>query len=77
VLCGIADLLHGCPIGAKSIRGHSLGGAVGIGFAELNQPLTAKIVDTGDWEIDVAGKRVKAKASLRPLLDPKMERIKC
>ncbi len=56
--------------------GHSLGGAVGIGFAELDEPLTADIVNTGRWEIDVAGERYAAKASLKPLYDPGMEKIK-
>ncbi len=71
--------LNGQEVGHLQVGGygHSLGGAVGIGFAEIDEPLTAEIVDTGDWEIAVAGERVKAKASLRPLLDPKMERIKC
>jgi len=57
--------------------GHTLGGAVGIGFAELDEPLTADMVKSGAWEIDVAGERIKARASLSPLFDPKMERIKC
>ena len=56
--------------------GHSLGGAVGIGFAEREVPLTAQIVETGHWEIDVAGTKFPAQASLKPLLDPAMERIK-
>jgi 4-methylaminobutanoate oxidase (formaldehyde-forming) len=39
--------------------------------------VTAEIVNTGEWVVDVAGKRVAARASLRPLHDPGMERIKC
>lgn len=57
--------------------GHTLGGAVGIGFAELDEPLTAAIVNKGTWEVEVAGERYKATASLRPLYDPGMDRIKC
>ena len=57
--------------------GHTLGGAVGIGFAETDAPLTAEIVNAGDWEIGIAGQRVAAVGSLKPLLDPKMERVKC
>lgn len=57
--------------------GHTLCGAVGLGFASIDEPLTAKIINAGDWEIDIAGKRVQAQASLRPLYDAKMERIKC
>lgn len=56
--------------------GHTLGGAVGIGFACLDEPLTAEIVSSGDWEIEVAGERIKAHASLKPMYDPKMERVK-
>ena len=56
--------------------GHSLGGAVGIGFAELDEPLTADIVTTGQWEIEIAGDRVAAIASLKPLYDPKMEKVR-
>ena len=56
--------------------GHSLGGAVGIGFAEGDEPLTADRIGAGRWEIDLAGTRYPATASLRPLFDPGMERIR-
>ena len=56
--------------------GHTLGGAVGIGFATLDQPLTAEIVAGGDWSIDVAGTRHKAVASLKPLYDPALAKVK-
>ena len=71
--------LNGEEVGHLQIGGygHTLGGAVGIGFAGIDEPLTAEIVTTGDWEIDVAGKRIKARASLKPMFDPRMERIKC
>lgn len=57
--------------------GHSLGGAVGIGFAELDEPLTAQIVADGDWSIEIAGERFAATASLKPLYDPGMAKIRC
>ena len=71
--------LDGRPAGYIQVGayGHGLGGAVGIGFAELSEPLTAESVGGGDGSIDVAGRRVAAQASLRPLLDPKMDRIRC
>ncbi len=56
--------------------GHSLGGAVGIGFVELEEPITPELVETSSWEVEVAGKRIAATASLKPLFDPKMERVK-
>jgi 4-methylaminobutanoate oxidase (formaldehyde-forming) len=71
--------LNGQEVGHLQIGGygHTLGGAVGIGFAGIDEPLTAEIVNMGDWEIDVAGDRIKARASLKPLSDPQMKRIKC
>ncbi len=71
--------LNGAEIGHLQIAayGHTLGGAVGIGFAESDEPLTADIINAGEWEIDVAGERIKATASLRPLFDPGMAKIKC
>ncbi len=56
--------------------GHTLGGAVGIGFVENDGPLTAEVIASSTWEIDVAGVRVPATASLSPLYDPTMEKIK-
>jgi glycine cleavage system aminomethyltransferase T/glycine/D-amino acid oxidase-like deaminating enzyme len=72
-------LLNGVEVGYLQVGGygHTLGGAVGIGFATLDEPLTADIVNQGAWEIDVAGERIKATASLKPLLDPSMQRIRC
>jgi glycine cleavage system aminomethyltransferase T/glycine/D-amino acid oxidase-like deaminating enzyme len=56
--------------------GHTLGGAVGLGFASLEEPITASLVSDGHWEVDVAGKLVGAQASLRPLLDPGLVRVR-
>jgi 4-methylaminobutanoate oxidase (formaldehyde-forming) len=71
-------LLDGTPVGHIQVGayGHSLGGAVGIGFAETEAPLTAEVVAHGRWEIDIAGQRVPATASLKPLFDPSMARVK-
>jgi glycine cleavage system aminomethyltransferase T len=57
--------------------GHTLGGAVGLGFVSLEIPITASLVSAGCWEVDVAGRLVGAKASLKPLLDPGLERVRC
>ncbi|SEL21563.1 4-methylaminobutanoate oxidase (formaldehyde-forming) [Roseovarius azorensis] len=56
--------------------GHTLGGAVGLGFAGLDRPLTEEIVENGDWTLEIAGKRFAATASLRPLYDPQMAKIR-
>lgn len=57
--------------------GHTLGGAVGIGFVSLEVPVTASVVSAGRWEVDVAGRLVSARLSLKPLLDPGLERVRC
>ncbi len=57
--------------------GFTLGASVGLGFVESDEFITAEHVKTDSWEIEIAGKRYAAEASLRPLLDPTMERIKC
>jgi glycine cleavage system aminomethyltransferase T/glycine/D-amino acid oxidase-like deaminating enzyme len=56
--------------------GHSLGGAVGIGFVTLEGPVTAEIVANGDWTVQVADKIVPATASHKPLYDPTMEKVR-
>jgi len=55
--------------------GHALGGAVGMGYVPCAGE-AADAVLSSNYEIDVAGTRVKAEASLRPLYDPKSERVK-
>jgi glycine cleavage system aminomethyltransferase T/glycine/D-amino acid oxidase-like deaminating enzyme len=71
--------LDGQPVGHLQVGayGHTLGGAVGIGFVTLDVPITPELVSTGRWEVDVAGRLVGAEASLKPLLDPRLERVRC
>jgi 4-methylaminobutanoate oxidase (formaldehyde-forming) len=56
--------------------GHTLGGAVGLGYVENEQGLTADSVRSGVYELEVAGERYPAKASLRPMYDPKGKKIR-
>jgi 4-methylaminobutanoate oxidase (formaldehyde-forming) len=62
---------------------HTLGAAVGLGYVEVPaRPGSAGgagpgTLDMTGYEIEVAGERHAAIASLRPLYDPKNERIKC
>ncbi|MCK4740885.1 MAG: FAD-dependent oxidoreductase [Anaerolineales bacterium] len=51
--------------------GHTLGGAVGLGSIKNETGVTADFVRSGSYEIEVAGVRYPAKASLRPMYDPK------
>lgn len=63
--------------------GHTLGGSVGLSMVAGNTPggdgtvpVSAKFIREGQWEVDVAGVRYPATVSLRPMWDPKNERIK-
>ncbi len=55
--------------------GHTLGGAVGMGYVPCAGE-SAEGVLASAYEIDVAGARVKAGASLRPMYDPNSERVR-
>ena len=51
--------------------GHHLGGAIGLGYVPAQDGLLE-----ATWEIEVAGRRVAAEASLRPMYDPASGRMK-
>jgi 4-methylaminobutanoate oxidase (formaldehyde-forming) len=55
--------------------GHTLGGAVGLGYVRGKEPITRDWVKEGTYEVDVAGTRIPARVSLASLYDPKRERI--
>ncbi|MGR3501907.1 GcvT family protein [Pseudaestuariivita sp.] len=55
--------------------GHALGGAMGLGYVPCKGESAAEVL-ASSYEIDVAGVRVKAEASLKPMYDPKSERVK-
>ncbi len=55
--------------------GHALGAAVGMGYVPCQDEETVDVL-ASSYEIEVAGARVKARASLHPLYDPKSERIR-
>ncbi|MYF69269.1 MAG: aminomethyl transferase family protein, partial [Proteobacteria bacterium] len=54
--------------------GHTLGGAIGLGYVD-----TLKVPDPveGSFNIEVAGERVPAEVSSRPMYDPANRRIRC
>ncbi len=55
--------------------GHALGAAIGMGYVP-SQGERAEDILASEYEIEVASVRVKARASLRPLYDPKAERVR-
>jgi 4-methylaminobutanoate oxidase (formaldehyde-forming) len=56
--------------------GHTLGGSVGLGQVENEEGVTADFIKSGSFEIEVASVLYPAKVSLRPLYDPKNERVR-
>ena len=56
--------------------GFTLGGAVGLVMVEAEEPVTQAYLDDARVDVEIAGARYPAVASIRPLYDPKMERIK-
>ncbi len=55
--------------------GQFLGGAVGMGYVPCAGQSEADVLDS-TWEIEVAGVRHRAVASLAPMYDPKSERVR-
>jgi 4-methylaminobutanoate oxidase (formaldehyde-forming) len=55
--------------------GHHLGGAIGLGYVPCRGESAAEVL-ASDYEIEIAGTRVKAEASLRPMYDPTAERVR-
>lgn len=60
---------------ASGAYGHTLGGAMGLGYVPCAGEAAADVL-ASEYHIDVAGTLVKAEASLRPMYDPKSERVK-
>ncbi len=55
--------------------GHTLGGAVGLASVENENGVTADWIKSGGFTAQTPGGRVAVELSLRPLFDPKRERI--
>ena len=56
--------------------GHTLGAAIGLGYVNHADGVTLEYIQSGHYEIEVAGRRIPARASLRPFYDPENKRIK-
>lgn len=71
-------LRDGKPVGyvRAASYGHTLGGAVGLAMVDAGEPVDAAWLAAGEWEVDVAGRLVPARASLRPLYDPTASRVR-
>ena len=60
----------------SAMYGYTLGGAVGLGYVGTEFAATPDDVLAGKYEIEVAGKRIPARVSLKPMYDPTSARIK-
>ena len=55
--------------------GHALGAAIGLGYVPSNgEPADSLLASS--YEIEVAGRRVPAEISLKPMYDPRSERVR-
>ena len=55
--------------------GHHLGAAIGMGYVPCKGESAADVLSSS-YEVEVAGRRVRAEASLAPMYDPKSERVR-
>ncbi len=69
---------NGKPMGyiRAASYGHTVGGAVGLMMVEAGEPIDAKYIEAGTWEVDIAARSYPAIASIKPLYDPANEKVK-
>jgi len=60
----------------SGMYGYALGSCIGLGYIHSEDAVSADFVNSGGFEIEVAGQRHSVRASLRPMYDPKSERPK-
>jgi 4-methylaminobutanoate oxidase (formaldehyde-forming) len=56
--------------------GHHLGRAIAMGYVNHPDGVTADFINGNRFEIEVAGERFPARASLKPMYDPTSERMR-
>jgi 4-methylaminobutanoate oxidase (formaldehyde-forming) len=73
-------LRNGKPVGdlTSAAYGHTIGASVGLGYVRRGdgQPIDIAWLESGHFEVDLAGVTLRAKASLRPPYDPTGARMK-
>jgi len=57
--------------------GHTVGANVAMGYVGHEGVVTNDWIEAGHYEIEISGHRYAVEASLRPLYDPGMAKIKC
>lgn len=57
--------------------GHALGAAIGLGYVPCREPgEKAESLLASSYQIEIAGDRFEAEASLKPMYDPRSDRVK-
>ncbi len=56
--------------------GHALGCAIALGYVNAAAGVDQAYLDAGKFELEVACRRYPARASLRPLYDPRSQRMR-
>ena len=60
----------------SAMYGHTLGGAVALGYVAHAEGASDTFIAAGRYEIETAAAKVPARASLVPLYDPKSQRVR-
>ncbi len=60
----------------SGMYGHTLGGAVGLGYVSQTTDGSEESLLEGPYELEIAGKKFQAKASLQPMYDPQNKQIR-
>ena len=61
---------------SSGMFGYTLGAAIGMGFITSDEVITLDYVKAGAYEVEVAGERIPARASLKPFYDPESVRVR-
>jgi len=60
----------------SGMYGHTIGSCLGMGYVSHEDGVTKDLLESSNFEIEVAGERYKARPSLRAFYDPKSERVR-
>ena len=68
---------EGRPVGytTSGSYGHTIGGAIAMGYVHHSAQVTAEFIHSGQYEININGARHKATPHLRPPYDLERKRI--
>ena len=71
-------LRDGLPVGyvTSGAYAFTLGGAAGLAMLHADRPIDEGYISSGDWEVNIAGRRYPARVSLVPMYDPEGRRLR-